>query len=176
MRIWADRVLESDLDGLRGREGIWNLFSFLKWILNILFKIGIKNRQSTFITIFVHLIRIPTENPTIKTISIGISFQSYIFNILNKWPAVHFPWKIIPFNPKKIYLLALWANRILIFHKHLHIFYRKMVWYFNFCAPVLPTDPTINFHRLFQAGALILVFVLYFFFHVYYLMCGPDPL
>ena len=51
-----------------------------------------------------------------------------------------------------------------------------MVWYFNYCAPAFPNDPTLNFHRLFQTASLILVFVLYFFFHIYYLMCGPEPL
>lgn len=48
-----------------------------------------------------------------------------------------------------------------------------MTWYFNYCAPVLPNDPTINFHRYFQCGALILVYILYICLHIYYQMCGP---
>lgn len=49
-----------------------------------------------------------------------------------------------------------------------------MVWYFNFCAPALSNDPTINFFRLFQIGVLLAMFVIYVIVHAYYLMCGPE--
>lgn len=51
-----------------------------------------------------------------------------------------------------------------------------MTWYFNFCAPTLPNDPTINLHRYFQTGCLAGLLVLYVIVHLYYKMCGPDPL
>lgn len=50
-----------------------------------------------------------------------------------------------------------------------------MVWYMNFCAPFLPNDPTINFHRTFQAFILVLYSLLYACLHIYYKFWGPPP-
>ncbi len=51
-----------------------------------------------------------------------------------------------------------------------------MAWYFNFCAPSIPNDVTINFHRGFQTGELMILMILFAIYHTYYRMCGPDPL
>lgn len=51
-----------------------------------------------------------------------------------------------------------------------------MAWYFNFCAPALPNDPTINFNRYFQTGCLAVFMFLYLIVHVYYKIYGPDLL
>lgn len=50
-----------------------------------------------------------------------------------------------------------------------------MPWYFNFCAPHLPNDPTINFHRYVQTGCLIAFLAIYVIIHIYYKLFGPDP-
>lgn len=50
-----------------------------------------------------------------------------------------------------------------------------MPWYFNFCAPHLPNDSTINFHRFVQTGCLVGFLALYVIIHIYYKLCGPDP-
>lgn len=46
----------------------------------------------------------------------------------------------------------------------------------NFCAPFIPNDSTINFHRLFQGILLALYSLAYVAVHVYYLYWGPLPL
>ena len=51
-----------------------------------------------------------------------------------------------------------------------------MVWYINFCAPFMPNDPTLNFHRYFQVALLASYTLVYTFIHAYYLFCGPMPL
>lgn len=48
-----------------------------------------------------------------------------------------------------------------------------MTWYMNFCAPFLPNDPTINFHRYLQAALLALYTLSYAILHIYYKFCGP---
>lgn len=53
-----------------------------------------------------------------------------------------------------------------------------MTWYMNFCAPFLPNDPTINFHRYFQAALLALYTLAYAILHIYYKICSsaiPPP-
>ncbi len=50
-----------------------------------------------------------------------------------------------------------------------------MAWNFNFCAPHLPNDPTINFHRYLQTGCLAGLLLIYVLIHAYYRICGPDP-
>lgn len=49
-----------------------------------------------------------------------------------------------------------------------------MTWYMNFCAPFIPNDPTINFHRYFQGALLLLYTIAYAFVHIYYKFWGPD--
>lgn len=51
-----------------------------------------------------------------------------------------------------------------------------MTWYMNFCAPFMPNDPTINFHRSFQVSLLVVYTIVYALVHIYYLYCGPLPL
>lgn len=51
-----------------------------------------------------------------------------------------------------------------------------MTWYMNFCAPFIPNDPTINFHRYFQGALLLLYTIAYAFVHIYYKFWGPDSL
>jgi hypothetical protein len=51
-----------------------------------------------------------------------------------------------------------------------------MTWYFNFCAPAIPNDATINFHRGFQTAELMTLLILFVLYHTYYKLCGPDPL
>lgn len=51
-----------------------------------------------------------------------------------------------------------------------------MTWYMNFCAPFMPNDSTINFHRYFQASLLTLYSIGYLVIHTYYLYWGPLPL
>jgi hypothetical protein len=51
-----------------------------------------------------------------------------------------------------------------------------MTWYFNFCAPAIPNDATINFHRGFQAAELMTFMILFALYHTYYKLCGPDLL
>jgi hypothetical protein len=51
-----------------------------------------------------------------------------------------------------------------------------MVWFMNFCAPYIPNDPVINFHRYFQAALLAGYTLLYSVVHVYYMYWGPLPL
>ena len=51
-----------------------------------------------------------------------------------------------------------------------------MTWYMNFCAPFMPNDPTINFHRFFQIAILAVYTLLYGIVHAYYMWCGPMPL
>lgn len=51
-----------------------------------------------------------------------------------------------------------------------------MTWYMNFCAPFIPNDPTINFHRYFQGALLLLYTIAYTFVHIYYKFWGPDSL
>lgn len=51
-----------------------------------------------------------------------------------------------------------------------------MTWYFNFCAPTIPNDSTISFHRGFQTGELIVMFLIFAVLHTYYKLCGPSPL
>lgn len=51
-----------------------------------------------------------------------------------------------------------------------------MTWYMNFCAPFIPNDPTINFHRYFQGSLLLLYTIAYAFIHIYYKFWGPDSL
>lgn len=46
----------------------------------------------------------------------------------------------------------------------------------NFCAPFIPNDPTINFHRYFQGALLLLYTIAYAFVHIYYKFWGPDSL
>ena len=53
---------------------------------------------------------------------------------------------------------------------------KEMAWYFNFCTPSIPNDPTINLHRYFQTGCLIIFIFIYSIVHIYYKMCGPDLL
>jgi hypothetical protein len=48
-----------------------------------------------------------------------------------------------------------------------------MPWYMNFCAPFLPNDPTINFHRRVQASLLALYTLAYAILHFYYKFWGP---
>ena len=50
-----------------------------------------------------------------------------------------------------------------------------MALVFNFCAPHLPNDPTINFHRLAQTGALMGFLVIYMVVHAYYKIYGSEP-
>lgn len=50
-----------------------------------------------------------------------------------------------------------------------------MAWYFNFCSPHLPNDPTINFHRYAQTICLMDFLVIYMLVHTYYKIYGPDP-
>lgn len=50
-----------------------------------------------------------------------------------------------------------------------------MAWYFNFCSPHLPNDPTINFHRYAQTICLMGFMVIYMIVHIYYKMYGSDP-
>jgi hypothetical protein len=49
-----------------------------------------------------------------------------------------------------------------------------MAWYFNFCAPTLPNDPTINIHRNVQAGCLAGLLLVYLLIHMYYRICNPS--
>lgn len=49
-------------------------------------------------------------------------------------------------------------------------------WFMNFCAPFIPNDPTINFHRLIQSALLLAYTLFYATVHIYYLYCGPAPL
>ena len=51
-----------------------------------------------------------------------------------------------------------------------------MTWYMNFCAPFMPSDPTINFHRFLQVALLAVYTLLYGVIHAYYMWCGPLPL
>lgn len=51
-----------------------------------------------------------------------------------------------------------------------------MAWYFNFCSPVIPNDPTINVNRKFQTGCLLFFMVLYVAAHIYYKFFGPELL
>lgn len=51
-----------------------------------------------------------------------------------------------------------------------------MAWYFNYCAPTIPNDPTINDNRVFQSICLMLFMFLYACLHLYYKLFGPDPL
>lgn len=51
-----------------------------------------------------------------------------------------------------------------------------MTWYFNFCAPTIPNDSTINFHRGFQTAELITLMIIFVLYHTYYKIWGPDPL
>ncbi len=46
----------------------------------------------------------------------------------------------------------------------------------NFCAPFMPNDSTINFHRYFQVAVLTLYSIFYLVLHTYYLYWGPLPL
>lgn len=50
-----------------------------------------------------------------------------------------------------------------------------MPWYFNFCAPHLPNDSTINFHRYVQTGCLLAFLAIYVIIHIYYKLFGSDP-
>lgn len=43
----------------------------------------------------------------------------------------------------------------------------------NFCAPFLPNDPTINFHRYLQTTLLALYTLAYGILHFYYKFWGP---
>lgn len=43
-----------------------------------------------------------------------------------------------------------------------------MAWYFNFCAPHIPNDPTINLHRLVQTICLLVFLVLCCAIYVYF--------
>lgn len=51
-----------------------------------------------------------------------------------------------------------------------------MTWYMNFCAPFIPNDPTINFHRFVQGILLLLYSLMYAGVHFYYMYYGPLPL
>ena len=51
-----------------------------------------------------------------------------------------------------------------------------MTWYFNFCAPTIPNDSTISFHRGFQTAELIVMFLIFAVLHTYYKLCGSSPL
>ena len=51
-----------------------------------------------------------------------------------------------------------------------------MTWYMNFCAPFIPNDPTINFHRYFQTATLAVYTLIYGLIHIYYIFYGPLPL
>jgi len=51
-----------------------------------------------------------------------------------------------------------------------------MAWYMNFCAPFIPNDPTINFHRYAQVTLLLLYTIAYAILHAYYKFWGPLPL
>jgi hypothetical protein len=53
-----------------------------------------------------------------------------------------------------------------------------MAWYMNFCAPFIPNDPTINFHRLIQTILFLLYTLAYALLHTYYKYCissAPPP-
>ena len=51
-----------------------------------------------------------------------------------------------------------------------------MPWYMNFCAPFMPNDPTINFHRSFQVALLAAYTLIYGLIHIYYMFWGPLPI
>ena len=51
-----------------------------------------------------------------------------------------------------------------------------MTWFINFCAPFLPNDPTINFHRYVQGACLLILTLIYLVTHIYYKICAPTPL
>lgn len=51
-----------------------------------------------------------------------------------------------------------------------------MTWYIDFCAPFMPNDPAINFHRFFQTSLLAAYTICYIVLHAYYLYWGPLPL
>lgn len=51
-----------------------------------------------------------------------------------------------------------------------------MTWYFNFCAPFIPNDPTINFHRYVQVALLVIYTLCYAAVYTYYHCWGPMPL
>ena len=51
-----------------------------------------------------------------------------------------------------------------------------MTWYFNFCAPAIPNDATINFHRGFQTAELMTLLILCVLYHACYKLWGSDSL
>ena len=51
-----------------------------------------------------------------------------------------------------------------------------MTWNFNFCAPSVPNDPSLEFHRTFQISALLVLLLIYVIIHTYYFIFGPLPL
>jgi hypothetical protein len=49
-------------------------------------------------------------------------------------------------------------------------------WFINFCAPFIPNDPTINFHRTLQVALLLIYTLFYAAVHFYYIYCSPLPI
>jgi len=47
-------------------------------------------------------------------------------------------------------------------------------WFINFCAPFIPNDPTINFHRRAQAVLLLSYTLFYATLHIYYTYCASS--
>ena len=53
-----------------------------------------------------------------------------------------------------------------------------MTWFMNFCAPFIPNDPTINFHRYVQASlvaAYTLAYGIIHFYYKFYQSSKPAP-
>ena len=49
-----------------------------------------------------------------------------------------------------------------------------MAWYFNFCAPTLPNDSVIAFHRGFQTAKIIVMLLMFSLYHTYYKFISND--
>ena len=49
-----------------------------------------------------------------------------------------------------------------------------MNWYFHFCSPAFPNDPTIQFHRKFQLSILVTILIVYCCFYIYYYLVNPE--
>ena len=47
-------------------------------------------------------------------------------------------------------------------------------WFINFCAPILPNDPTLNFHRNLQACLLLAYTLCYAALHLYHTICAAP--
>jgi hypothetical protein len=105
-----------------------------------------------------------------KSFSFTHSYFSFLcFYFFNKKESVHILLKTLPYQTIFPFKLFLW--------EYYNIFYINNFmqnWPVNFCAPFLPNDPTINFHRLVQSSILLSFTLFYISVYIYFLLCASQ--